>query len=429
MGNTVDTKKTVYVPPPAPKKTPDAPAPKKAPPKTSVDAFEAALPSKSTPEQAAWKAYDKHIKGGPPKASDYRNGPLFKEARKEYNDTKQRLGDAASKASVDRLRTEVAATPGSDKTFARLDNRGINVKVLDDKSYSALPGATKDGHVGPEGKPIYIPRSQATKENLLRLDEASANAQPLSLPLATETAKDGNKIANNIAGRLNGNPHAPVEFTDPSGIKVVALKNPQPSLVDPSPIESFTAEAQERGKEPGNDTIINMSFFDPGIGPKGHVVQNGKLIAGNDQPDKFFAAWTSAGIKFGEGDPPADAKLAFGGGVPLIIDKKRYGADNKNGLLADKDFEDLDKRPKSTGKTILAHDRDTGVTYAIVQGDSERGKSLSEIRDALDKLGVDDAVLFDGSDSSTLVRDGDIVVDPDGWKNAMMPYGLNLKVS
>ncbi|AGC46930.1 hypothetical protein MYSTI_05653 [Myxococcus stipitatus DSM 14675] len=436
MGNTVDTKKTVYVPPPAPKKTPDATAPKKALAKPPVDSFETAPPSKSTPEQAAWKAYDKHIKNGPPKASDYRNGPLFQEARKEYNDTTQRLGDAASKASVERLRKEVAATPGRGNTFQHLDNRGVQVKVLDDKSYSDLPNAAKEGHLTPGG-PIYIPRSQATKENLLRYADSSASTQPLSLP---QNAKDGPKIAAAIAQRLDANPRQPVEFTDSSGIKIVALKNPQPSVVSVAEDKELTSTAQDIGKQPGHDTIINTNFYeghylDPRYIGKvrpvnGQVVEDGKVKAGSSQPEKFYAAWTPRGIEFGEGNPPSDSKVGFGGAVPLIINKERYDSDNKNGLKEDLDFKSQEEREASTGKTIVAHDRDTGVTYVVVQEDGQPGKKLSAVRDALAKLGIDDAVAFDGSNSSTLVRDTKVEAKPDDIiKDDQIPYGLNLRVS
>ncbi|WP_163988682.1 phosphodiester glycosidase family protein [Pyxidicoccus caerfyrddinensis] len=414
------------------------------------------LVADSPAETAAWDKYAEHVKNGPPKASDLNNRYLIQEANDDYNQKTKELAESASAASVARLREEVEQTPEGKRTFGLLEKRGVQIQVLDDKEYAALPGAQKDGHASPGSGPIYIPRSQATKENLLRLAQSSAEAQPLSFP---KTDEDGKKIAGAIAQKVDANPKVPVEFSV-DGVTVLAMKDPQPSIVSASGKTNFTDTAKAQGAQPGNDTIVNMSFYKALAGgliadggtPVGQVIQDGKVIAGGSEPDRFFAAWTPSGVKFGKGNPPPDSKVGFGGAVPLIINNLPYGDGNKydSGVpegapktgdpearyashLTQKNnngFISQEEREASTGKVIIGYDRDTGTQYVIVQKDgASPGKKMSEIRDTLIKLGVDDAVSFDGSDSATLVRDDQVAVKPGKRKNDDIPYGLDLKLA
>jgi hypothetical protein len=51
------------------------------------------------------------------------------------------------------------------------------------------------------------------------------------------------------------------------------------------------------------------------------------------------------------------------------------------------------------------------------------------MRDALIFMGVDDAVAWDASTSTTLVVDATVEVKPDDYKNKSIPVGLGLRVS
>jgi hypothetical protein len=414
------------------------------------------LVADSPAEEAAWAKYAEHVKNGPPKASDLNNRYLIQEANADYDQKTRELTESASAASVARLKEELEQTPEGKRTFELLEKRGVQIQVLDDKEYAALPDAKKDGHASPASGPIYIPHSQATQENLLRLAQDSAGAQPLSFP---ETPQDGAKIAGAIAQKVDADPKVPVEFSE-GGVTILAMKDPQPSIVRAGGKTTLTEAAKTQGAQPGNDIIVNTSFYDAPLGgyltdggtPVGQVVQDGKVIAGKSEPDRFYAAWTPSGVKFGKGDPPPDSTVGFGGAVPLIINNLPYGDGNqydsttpegapKTGDPAaqyashltqrnSNGFKSQQERAAGTGKVIIGYDRDTGTQYVIVQKDgASPGKKMSEIRDALVKLGVDDAVSFDGSDSATLVRDDQVAVKPGDRKNDDMPFGLDLKLA
>ena len=53
---------------------------------------------------------------------------------------------------------------------------------------------------------------------------------------------------------------------------------------------------------------------------------------------------------------------------------------------------------------------------------------MDQIRDKLSCMGYDNAIAFDGSTSSTLAKDGKILVSPDTRKNSTIPAGLNISV-
>ncbi|AKF87446.1 hypothetical protein MFUL124B02_43015 [Myxococcus fulvus 124B02] len=409
----------------------------------------------SPAEQQAWDRYDAHVKAGPPKDLPQNMG-LRQEILEAHAAKTKELAAEANKASVERLRTELGSTPEGKKALEDLDARGVGINVVDDASYAQLPGAGTDGHALPGNGDITLSRKGATVDVLQREAQRSAETQQLKLPT---TPEDGERLAVSVSETLKANPRQPVEFED-GGIHVVAMKNPKASLVesggsalDVFGFSPFTSEAKEAGANPGSDTIINTSFYDLaawGTNPVGQVVKDGEVIAGGSEPDRFYAAWTDSGMKFGQGDPPKDANLAFGGAVPVIIDGTPYGVGNQYkpgtdpsapvtgdpgahaGNLTQRNnesFKAQDERGKEVGKVIVGYDRDTGTTYVVAQQDgSKPGKTLSEIRDALVKLGVDDAVSFDGSDSATLVRDDQVKVEPGGLKNQTIPYGLRLSL-
>lgn len=78
------------------------------------------------------------------------------------------------------------------------------------------------------------------------------------------------------------------------------------------------------------------------------------------------------------------------------------------------------------GKTILAFDRD-GNFMIISQQDEVDGMTLDAIKAELVSKGYTNAISFDGSTSSTLVKDGNVIVSPDERKNNSIPVGAQVK--
>lgn len=212
---------------------------------------------------------------------------------------------------------------------------------------------------------------------------------------------------------------------------------------------------------------------------QGQVIGGGKVVDGRPSSDTFYFSWnrkapeqatpqhgkTSKGKAsvspqatpdpsnqwhFGQGNPPAHADLAFGGAIPVIIGGLPYGVGNQYkpgapaGLPATGDpgeknrqflkqrnnngFADQEKRGDKLGKTIMAIERESNLLILVVQQQGEKGMLLSEIRDTLMMLGVDDALSWDGSDSATLVTDDAIRVKPGDGKNNSIPDGIGFRL-
>ena len=53
---------------------------------------------------------------------------------------------------------------------------------------------------------------------------------------------------------------------------------------------------------------------------------------------------------------------------------------------------------------------------------------LSEVRDTLINVGVDDALSWDASNSATLVEDSAISIQPGTLKNNTIPYGVGFRL-
>jgi hypothetical protein len=80
------------------------------------------------------------------------------------------------------------------------------------------------------------------------------------------------------------------------------------------------------------------------------------------------------------------------------------------------------------GKSILAYNSKTNAFLLAVQPHGVEGMNLDQIRDYLSNLGYDNAISFDGSDSATLIRDANIMVQPDFKKDNTMPTGVIFSV-
>ncbi|MBU8543037.1 MULTISPECIES: phosphodiester glycosidase family protein [Roseomonadaceae] len=188
----------------------------------------------------------------------------------------------------------------------------------------------------------------------------------------------------------------------------------------------------------------------------GQVVSNGVLVAGSTEPERFFFAQmrvpttNAPGWTFfaGAGDPPKNASIiaAIGGLGPLIVEGLRYGDGNKGrpgttglplrgdpgGQLSksliqrnNNTFISVEKRPPTTGKTILAsHSRLKKLLIAVQPDGVLPGQSYTTLAEQLLALGFDNAVFLDGSDSATLMVNGALEVQPGGNKDETNTLGI-----
>ncbi|HET9056450.1 MAG TPA: RHS repeat-associated core domain-containing protein, partial [Chitinophagaceae bacterium] len=187
----------------------------------------------------------------------------------------------------------------------------------------------------------------------------------------------------------------------------------------------------------------------------GYAVADGKVVSGRSSPQTFYFAQDAKTKKWsaGQGDAPTNSAVAFGGGIPIIINGLSYGeknvyssgapadlpitgdpgAGNSKYLLQRSNSGYTQQNNKSLGKSIVAFNSKTSDFLIITQEDGIQGMSLDEIRDYVKGLGFDNALSFDGSTSATLVsnystiRQGgytpQTIVAPTSRKDNSIPVG------
>ncbi len=88
-------------------------------------------------------------------------------------------------------------------------------------------------------------------------------------------------------------------------------------------------------------------------------------------------------------------------------------------------FQDVDRWPPATGKTIVAYCSEKRALLVAVQADGEGpGQRHSALASALAQRGFDAAVFYDGSDSATLAVDGRVIVRPGQRKDDTIDVGI-----
>jgi len=166
------------------------------------------------------------------------------------------------------------------------------------------------------------------------------------------------------------------------------------------------------------------------IQTQGLTIVNGSVQEGGRSSNSYFVSqdqydYWSAGL----GDPPADSKLGFGGGIPLIVDGMPFGAEKKfdaNGNMIQNSSAGYPFQNNATvGKSILAFDGN-GNFMIVSQQNGVEGMTLDGIRDHLIGKGYTNAISFDGSTSATLMRDNTIINSPNGRKNNSIPVGIQV---
>jgi RHS repeat-associated protein len=245
-----------------------------------------------------------------------------------------------------------------------------------------------------------------------------------------------------------------------------------PYVVQRTSSETFTEAAVKTDTPSATEVVINAELYggeyplnnspsDPTTNPaQGLVIQNKIALPGSkESPETFFFSNDLKGHwQFGKGNPSRDSQIAFGGGIPVIIDSLPYGIQNKYKAGApsnlpvtgdpgpgnekwleyrsNKGFEEMFRQKhfkvanEKGGLTVMGIDRETNRLLIIVkpQGSTESWR-ITDIRDFLVKEGVEDALAWDGSSSSTLVLDSKILSDPADKKNKTIPFGIGFRVS
>lgn len=234
--------------------------------------------------------------------------------------------------------------------------------------------------------------------------------------------------------------------------------------------ELFTEFIEREAKEQRLKMVINGSFVDLGWAlktstfvanaaidpseshPVGEVIQEGNMIAGSSERNKFYFSQNTCGrerFTTGLGNPPSSSCAAIGGIAPIISDGLPYGLLNtyKSGVPAgapaDREvdakfvpfltqksnsmFKNLQNGGTWLGKTAIGFSSKSKALIVLVQQDGSQGLSALEFRQVFIANDVDNAVFLDGSNSATLFYEGEFLVKPADRKNSYLTVAVGFK--
>ena len=243
-------------------------------------------------------------------------------------------------------------------------------------------------------------------------------------------------------------------------VTFVQLFRPWVSPVLRADGETFTNTALKKNTAQKIEYIINAQQFEgskwkamsagdnSNFTSQGFTVLNSKIVTGRTSPTTFYFAVSKGQVSFGQGNAPADASFAVGGGIPVLVNGLKYGAKNiysegaPAGLPEVGDPGEANRKyllqrsnagyplqdNATVGKTVLGYNSKTKAFMLVSQQHGVNGMTLTQIRDYLSEKGYDNAISFDGSDSATLVNDNSIMTTPSGGKNNAIPSGVNFQV-
>ena len=121
-----------------------------------------------------------------------------------------------------------------------------------------------------------------------------------------------------------------------------------------------------------------------------------------------------ARLTFSKGDPPPTRIVTgFGGAIPLLINGRAVPGYDKGWRPY---LENV-----GMGKNIVAYNSSTNTAALFIQPDGASGYSLQRVRAYIRAAGYDNAVLFDGSGSTSLRYLGKAVVKPELLREAFIP--------
>lgn len=173
-----------------------------------------------------------------------------------------------------------------------------------------------------------------------------------------------------------------------------------------------------------------------GTQTQGFTIIDGVTQEGGRTSKTFYFAQSINGTwSAGFEDPPQDSKIAFGGGIPLIINGMPYGEtkkyDSDGNMIQNSNDGYPFQNNTVVGKSIIAFNSRYGDFMVISQENGVEGMTLDQIRDHLISKGYTNALSFDGSTSATLVKDNEIINSPDAGnnnqrKNKSIPVGATI---
>lgn len=183
---------------------------------------------------------------------------------------------------------------------------------------------------------------------------------------------------------------------------------------------------------------------DPAPSWEGEVIQGHTLIAGvpASRPDhRYIGQWdgqTEVAFQFDRGDPsgvtdPTTFNNAIGGLMPIIKRGVPFGRKEKrdgdgNLLVAPSNaIAEWTSKHDGTGKMIVGIHRGEQILFVLAQANGwslTGGIAILDMIGRLASMGVDDAVMGDGSDSVTLLLDGAAELTPIYYKNKSLTTGF-----
>lgn len=244
-----------------------------------------------------------------------------------------------------------------------------------------------------------------------------------------------------------------------NNVNIVAMKNPAAyPIFGGNELTFFRQAAIDAGAGWRNRAGMNAQFFSaPGdpeaLRPQGDVYLNGVKAFDHPFPRGYLGFYVAASstnfcnsrwsigpqIRFALPVDPTNQALqgrsplpgtsfAMGGARPLIIAGQKWGLSTDNRVphwppSAGRSFDDYE--PATVGKPTIGV-RGDGIVIMMVQQDGLTGRRLTQIRDAYALLGFNDAVMYDGSDSSTLAVNGVVKVQPVLPKDLLIPLGFGM---
>jgi hypothetical protein len=126
---------------------------------------------------------------------------------------------------------------------------------------------------------------------------------------------------------------------------------------------------------------------------------------------------------------PGDLEDGTGisGGMPILTGGALIGAP---GGAPHPDTDRLLRAPAGVGWPVVGLDLDRRLVWVVATAwgrPPARGTTLDDLRRLLAAVGVDEALAFDGADSTALFIDGQAVIAPGLVKDRSAPYGVHIR--
>lgn len=256
--------------------------------------------------------------------------------------------------------------------------------------------------------------------------QAPSSVRPISAALPVSPA-DGAALVATVSEALAG--AAAVRFRD-GPVEVVVMPSRAALAVVARGQGPFTADAL-RADRPGQaDVVLNgMTYsFDPDAhragsteaaadGAHGQALLDGAVLGGNllrPTTGRHYLVQQDGVLRVGLGNPPGGTGLS--GAMAVLV----AGAVPQNAETVR-----LLGHPEHLGMPYTGIDRDAGLLWIVVRKSAAgRGWGPPAVLQAMQHLGIDDALAWDGGDSAALVVDGATLEQPAPYKDRSIPYGL-----